>query len=51
MQTSMARLTLARKMAAITLILWKKEARFERRISETASSLGVSTGDLENADG
>jgi hypothetical protein len=25
----MARLTLARKMAAITLILWKKEARFD----------------------
>jgi hypothetical protein len=26
---TMARLTLARKIAAITLIVWKKEARFE----------------------
>ena len=29
MRPSLARLTLARKMAAITLILWKKGARFD----------------------
>jgi len=29
MKPSMARLTLARKIAAITLILWKKGARFD----------------------
>ena len=29
MEPSMARLTLARKIAAITLILWKKGARFD----------------------
>jgi hypothetical protein len=27
--TAMARLTLARKIAAITLIVWKKEVRFD----------------------
>jgi hypothetical protein len=30
MKPEMARLTLARKIAAITLTLWKKEARFRR---------------------
>ena len=29
MQPTMARLTLARKIAAITLIVWKKGARFD----------------------
>ncbi len=29
MKPTMARLTLARKIAAITLILWKKGARFD----------------------
>ena len=29
MKPSMARLTLARKIAAITLIVWKKGARFD----------------------
>jgi hypothetical protein len=32
------RLTLARKIAAFTLIVWKKEVRFRRQLSETASS-------------
>jgi hypothetical protein len=36
------RLTLARKIAAITLIVWKKEVRFRRQLSETASSLSAS---------
>ena len=38
---TMARLTLARKIAAITLIVWKKEVRFRRQLFET-SSLSVS---------
>ena len=29
MKPAMARLTLARKIAAITLVVWKKGARFE----------------------
>jgi hypothetical protein len=29
MKPSMARLTLARKMAAITLLVWKKGVRFD----------------------
>jgi hypothetical protein len=29
MKPSMARLTLARKIAAVTLIIWKKGARFD----------------------
>ena len=29
MEPAMARLTLARKIAAITLIVWKKRARFD----------------------
>jgi transposase len=37
---TMARLTLARKIAAITLIVWKKEVRFE--LFETTSSLSAS---------
>jgi len=36
------RLTLARKIAALTLIVWKKEVRFRRQLSETASSLSAS---------
>jgi hypothetical protein len=31
MKPAMARLTLARKMAAITLILWKKGAHFDAK--------------------
>ncbi len=41
MRPSMARLTLARKIAAITLIVWKKGARFDAKLSKT-SSLSVS---------
>ena len=39
---TMARLTLARKIAAITLIVWKKEVRFDAQLFETTSSLSVS---------
>ncbi len=42
MKPSMARLTLARKIAAITLTVWKKGAHFDAQQSETASSLSVS---------
>jgi hypothetical protein len=41
MRPTMARLTLARKMAAITLIIWKKGVDFGQTI-ESASSLSVS---------
>ena len=39
---TMARLTLARKIATITLIVWKKEVRFRRQLFETTSSLSAS---------
>jgi hypothetical protein len=39
---TMAQLTLARKIAAITLIVWKKEVRFRRQSFETTSSLSAS---------
>jgi hypothetical protein len=39
---TMARLTLARKIAAITLTLWKKGGRLRRRKTEIASRLSVS---------
>jgi hypothetical protein len=38
----MAQLTLARKIAAITLIAWKKEVRFDANDLRTTSSLNVS---------
>jgi hypothetical protein len=41
MKPEMARLTLARKIAAITLIVWKKSV-LRRPISETTNSLSVS---------
>ena len=41
MKPTMARLTLARKIAAITLIVWKKGVAFRRRTSKTTSSLSV----------
>jgi transposase len=43
MRPEMARLTLARKIASIILIIWKKGARFEGPTSETTSSLSVSS--------
>jgi hypothetical protein len=42
MKPAMARLTLARKIAAITLILWKIRSTFRRETIETASRLSVS---------
>src|SRR6266550_9286461 len=42
MRPEMARLTLARKIAAIALTLWKKEERFRRPTTEAASSLSIS---------
>ena len=39
---TMARLTLARKIAAITLIVWKKEVRFDATYLKTTSSLSAS---------
>ena len=42
MKPAMARLTLARKIAAITLTLWKKGESFDAEKSKTASSLSVS---------
>jgi transposase len=39
---TMARLTLARKIAAITLIVWKKEVRFEVPASSTANTAASS---------
>ncbi len=41
MKPEMARLTLARKIAAITLILWKKEERFDAEQLKNASSLSI----------
>ncbi len=41
MKPEMARLTLARKIAAIALTLWKKEERFDIGTAEAASSLSV----------
>ena len=48
MKPEMARLTLARKIAAITLTLWKKGGTFRRRTTENASSLSIeqNPGDL-----
>ena len=48
MKPEMARLTLARKIAAIALTLWKKGGTFRRRTTEAASSLSVAqnSGDL-----
>ena len=42
MRPTMARLTLARKIAAITLTIWKKGVEFRRQTIESASSLSVS---------
>ena len=42
MRPEMARLTLARKIATIVLIVWKKVMSFGRQISETTNSLSVS---------
>jgi hypothetical protein len=39
---TMARLTLARKIAAITLIVWKKEVRFDANYLKPTSSLSAS---------
>jgi len=38
MEPEMARLTLARKMAAIALTLWKKEARFDAQQLKTQAA-------------
>jgi hypothetical protein len=38
----MARLTLARKIAAITLIVWKKEVRFDASYLKITSSVSAS---------
>jgi len=38
MQPEMARLTLARKIAAITLTLWKKEERFDAEQLKTQAA-------------
>ncbi len=38
----MARLTLSRKIAAITLIVWKKEVRFARQLFEITISVSAS---------
>ena len=46
LEPAMARLTLARKIAAITLIVWEERSTFRRGTTETASSLSVS--DLES---
>jgi transposase len=42
MKPAMARLTLARKIAAITLILWKIRSSFRRGTTENTSSLSIS---------
>ena len=42
----MARLTLARKIAAITLTIWKKGACFDAQRITSASSLSVSGREL-----
>jgi hypothetical protein len=42
MKPAMARLILARKIAAITLIVWKKGAHFRRGTTENTSSLSIS---------
>jgi hypothetical protein len=41
MKPEMARLTLARKISAITLTCGSKEERFRRRTTEDASSLSI----------
>jgi transposase len=41
MKPEMARLTLARKIAAIALILWKKEERFDAEQLKNASRLSA----------
>jgi hypothetical protein len=48
MKPEMARLTLARKIAAITLALWKIGRTLRRRTTENASSLSIeqNPGDL-----
>jgi len=48
MKPEMARLTLARKIAAITLTLWKRGGTFQRRTTENASRLSIeqNPGDL-----
>src|SRR3984885_6269038 len=47
MEPAMARLTLARKIAAITLTIWKKGAHFDAKQLKATSSLSVS--DQESA--
>jgi len=42
MKPEMARLTLARKIAAIALVLWKKGGRFDAQLLKNASSLSIS---------
>jgi hypothetical protein len=42
MRPEMARLTLARKIATIVLIVWKRESVLRRPTSETTNSLSVS---------
>jgi hypothetical protein len=42
MRPEMARLTLARKIAAIILIVWKERSLVRRPISETTNSLSAS---------
>ena len=42
MKPEMARLTLARKIAAIALALWKKGGRFDAQLLKNASSLSIS---------
>jgi hypothetical protein len=41
MKPELARVTLARKIAAVTLTLWKKGARFDAGLCEATSSLSV----------
>ena len=41
MKPEMARLTPARKIAAITLTLWKKRSMFRRRTTENARSSSI----------